>query len=244
MTVQDASEGDSATLPETRTMAAEQAETVQPRRRSLPTRATMEKREVNSPYGSKLDSAGLLILGMEGLRPGCLVPVSEAAIRDAGSVNAVLDRQRIGAALTSAVLYAFVVELVVKHIWEHEHGKMAERSHDVHRLFQALSSQTRREVEALYNNCCVEYKSAVQTGKQQHGPGAVAVDMADFDEALQWNKDAVKDLKYEMTPRGRSVPTGLFWNSDHVWVVLSAFPNFAIELVRWAARKSFKKPTP
>ena len=199
---------------------------------------------MNNPPGSKLDSANLMILGMEGLRPGGLVPVSHAAIRDAGSVNAALDRQKIGAALTSAVLYAVVVELVVKHIWEQEHGKAAAHSHDVHRLFQALSSQTQRDVEALYNNCCVKYKAAVQAGQQQHGPGAVAVDMADFKEALQWNQGAVKDLKYDLTPRGRSVPTGLFWSSETLWVLPSTFPNFAIELTRWATGRSFKRPTP
>ena len=204
----------------------------------------MEKRELNSTHGSKFCAASLLILGMEGLRPGRLLPISQAAIGDAGSVNAALDRQRIGAALTSAVLYAVVVELVVKHMWEQEHGKTAEHSHDVHRLFRALSSQTQRDVEALYNNCCVEYKASVQAGTQQHDSGAVAVDMANLEEALQWNQGAVKDLKYEMTPRGRSVPTGLFWDSDHVWVVPSAFPNFAIELARWAARHSFKRLTP
>ena len=204
----------------------------------------MEKRELNSTHGSKFCAASLLILGMEGLRPGRLLPISQAAIRDAGSVNAALDRQRIGVTLTSAVLYAVVVELFVKHMWEQEHGKTAEHSHDVHRLFRALSSQTQRDVEALYNNCCVEYKASVQAGTQQHDSGAVAVDMANLEEALQWNQGAVKDLKYEMTPRGRSVPTGLFWDSDHVWVVPSAFPNFAIELARWEARHSFKRLTP
>ena len=194
-------------------------------------------------HGSKLDSAGLLILGMERLRPYRLVPVSQAAIRDAGSANAALDRQRIGSALTSAVLYAVVVELVVKHIWEQEHGKTADHSHDVRRLFQALSLQTQRDVEALYNDCCVKYRAAIQVGKQQHGAEAFAVDMASLAEALQWNKDAVKDLKYEMTPRGRSVPTGIFWNAETVWVVPKTFPNFAIELTRWAAGRSFKRST-
>ena len=185
----------------------------------------MEKREVKGLHGSKLDSAGLLILGMERLRPDRWVPVSEAAVRDAGSVNAALDRQKIGSALTSAVLYAVVVELVVKHIWEQEHGKAAAHSHDVHRLFRALSLQTQRDVEALYNSCCVKYKAAIQVGEQQHGAEALAVDMASLAEALQWNKDAVKDLKYEMTPRGRSVPTGIFWNAETVWVVPKTFPN-------------------
>ena len=199
---------------------------------------------MNSSHGSKLDSASLLILGMEGLQIGDLVPVSHAAIRDAGSVDAALDRQRIGVALTSAALYAVVVELVVKHIWEQEHGRTAEYIHDVHRLFQELSSQTQHDVEALYDNCCVKYKAAVQAGKQQHGPGAVAVDMANLEEALQWNRNAVKNLKYDLMPRGRSVPTGLFWDSKRVWVVPSAFPNFAIELARWAARHTFTRLTP
>ena len=52
------------------------------------------KRELNNPYGSKLDSANLLILGMEGLRPGRVVPVSQAAVEDAGAVSDAVDQQR------------------------------------------------------------------------------------------------------------------------------------------------------
>ena len=199
---------------------------------------------MSSPPGSKLDSASLLVLGMEGLRPGGLLPVSQAAVRDAGSCEAAVERQRIAAALTNAVLYAIVVELVLKHIWEQEHGETAEHTHDVRRLFRTLSSRTRRDVEALYNTCCGKYRAAVDAGQREHGPGAVAVDMANLDEALQWNQHAVKNLKYEMTPHGRSVPTGLFWSSDTVWVLPTQLPNFAIELTRWATRGTFKKPQP
>ena len=111
----------------------------------------MGKREVNRFHGSKLDSANLLILGMEGLwtGTGCLVRVSKAAIADAGSVDAALSRRKLGHAFTSAVLYTVVVELVVKHIWEQEHGRQAEFIHDVHQRFQELPLQTRRDVEAL-----------------------------------------------------------------------------------------------
>ena len=182
---------------------------------------------------SKLGTASTLILGMEGLRPGRAVPVSGAALRDAGSDNVAVDRQRIGVALTSAVLYAVVVELVVKHLWEQDSGKTAPYTHELHGLFKKLSKQTQDDVETLYNNCCVQYKAAVQAGQQQHSPGTVAVDMANLEEALQWNQSAVKDLKYDLTPHGRNVPTGMFWNSETLWVV-STFPNFAIELTRWA----------
>ena len=186
---------------------------------------------------NKLDSASLLILGMEGLMTGRVVPVSQAAVADARTANDALARQRLGVALTRSVLYAIVVELVVKHLWEQEYGKTAPFHHDVHRLFHGLlRPETRHDVLALYNNCCIAYKTAVQAGKQQHGPKAVAVEMANLDEALQWNADAVKNLKYELTPQGRSVPTGIFWSSEDVWALPTTFPNFAIELTRWAAR--------
>lgn len=136
--------------------------------------------------------------------------------------------------------------ILVKHIWEEERGGEDEAPyiHNVHGLFHELNPQTQRDVEALYHTCCREYEAAVRAGKRQHGPQAFMVDMANLDEALRWNQNAVRNLKYEMTPRGRSVPTGLFWDSGHVWVVPSTFPNFAIELVRWAAGRSFKGPPP
>ena len=133
---------------------------------------------MNNPYRSKLDSANLLILGMEGLRAGGVVPVSQAAVEDAGAVSDAFDQQKFGAALTCAVLYAIVVELVVKHIWEQQQGENAKHNHDVHCLFQQLEPKTQRDVSALYDKCCRTYKKAIQTGKQQHGSETVAVDMA------------------------------------------------------------------
>ena len=194
---------------------------------------------MNNPYRSKkLDSANLLILGMEGLRPGRVVPVSQAAVEDAGVVSDAADQQKVGAALTCAVLYAIVVELVVKHIWEQQQGEEAKHRHDVYRLFPDLEPKTQRDVLALYDKCCRAYKKAIQTGKQQHGPETVAVDMANFEEALQWNDHAMNDLKYDMILSGPSVPAGIFWNPKRLWVLPSTFPNFAIELTRWAARHS------
>ena len=198
----------------------------------------------NTPHRSKLDSASLIILGMEGLRPGDLIPVSQAAVDAAGTLSDAADRQRFGIALTCAVLYPIVVELVVKHIWEQEHARVAKHNHDVHTLFLQLRLETRSDIEALYDRCCRAYKSAIDIGQKQHGAAAVAVNMANLEEALQWNKEAVKNLKYEMTPRGKSVPTGIFWSSKRVWVVPGTFPNFAIELTRWAASRSFTNPSP
>ena len=202
------------------------------------------KQELNNLYGSKLDSANLLILGMEGLLPDGRIPVSRSALRDAGTEKDAIDRQRLGASLTRVVLYPIVVELVLKHIWEQEHGTPAKHDHVVNGLFKQLSPDTRRHILSLYDECCLAYKDAIQVGKRQYGSDAVAVEMANLEEALDWNKDAVKNFKYEMTLQGRSVPTGIFWTSERFRVVHSSFPNFAIELTRWATRHSFTNSLP
>ena len=202
------------------------------------------KQKLNNSYGSKLDSANLLILGMEGLLPDGAVPVSRSAIKDAGTEKDAVDRQIYGAAVTRVVLYAIVVELVVKHIWEQQQGKTTEHHHDVHRLFKELNPDTQCHIESLYDECCVAYKNAIQVGRRQHGYDAVAVELANLEEALHWNKGTIKNFKYEMTLRGQSVPTGIFWTSGHHWVVPSTFPNFAIKLTRWAVRHNFTSPPP
>lgn len=198
----------------------------------------------NTPQRSKLDSASLLILGMEGLRPGDMIPVSKAAADAADTLRDALDQQRLGHALTCAVLYSIVVELVVKHLWEQENAQSAAHSHHIHRLFLRLSQDTQRDVETLYDNCCQAYKSAVDIGQQNLGAEVVTVKLADFAEALQWNEVAVRDFKYELTPHGKSVPTGILWSSDTVWVVPGTFPNFAIELTRWASHLTSASSSP
>ena len=91
---------------------------------------------MSNPQESKLYSATLLIRGMEGLSLGGAVSVPPKAIEDAGTVEAALSLQLRDNALTRVVLYAIVVELVVKHVWEQEHGTTADHTHNVHKLFK------------------------------------------------------------------------------------------------------------
>ena len=187
---------------------------------------------------TKLDTANTLILGIEALRPGGLMPVSKAAVDDTGTVNAAVDQQRLGNALTCVVIYLTVIELIVKHLREQEHGGTAKHRHIAHALFGELRTDTRREMEALYNECCRMYQDAIETGQEQHNAAAAAVDMASLEEALQWNDRAMVDFKCELMPRDKSAPTGVIWSRDRLWVLPGTFPNFAVELTCWAARRS------
>ena len=202
---------------------------------------------MSKPQGSKLDSATLLIRGMEGLSLGGAVSVPLRAIEDAGTVEAAHSLQVRDNALTRVVLYAIVVELVVKHVWEQEHGTTAERTHNVHKLFKQLRPKTRSEIEDIYDKCCLPYtdwiravyQNAIQAGKLKDGPVAVPVKMASLVQALWWNQCAMRDLKYTMKPDGPSVPASVGWHGDSLVVPGNRLPNFAVELTHWARRHSF-----
>lgn len=96
-------------------------------------------------------------------------------------------------ALTCAVLYPIVVELVLKHLWEQGQGKIAMRNHNVYNRFVQLNSEIERDVKFLYNQCYREYKSAIDIG-QQHGIEVVAVTMANLEDSLLWNEKAAKKI--------------------------------------------------
>ena len=145
-----------------------------------------------------------------------------------------MDRQRLGNALTAVALYCIVVELVIKHLWEVKHARTAKCTHNVLGLFDELDSATRDEIERIYGRCCSVYADAVRDGVQQLGAAAVQVEIANIREALEWNQSAMRDFKYDMTPDGKSVPSGVLWNSKTLWVLPSGVPNFAVSLTRWA----------
>ena len=59
-----------------------------------------------------------------------------------------------------------VVELVLKHIWEHEQGKTANFNHNLHSLFIQLRPETQCDVNSFYVQYCRQYKSAIDKGRQ------------------------------------------------------------------------------
>ncbi len=200
---------------------------------------------MSNPQGPKLYSATLLIRGMEGLSLGGAVLVPQKAIEDDGMAKA-KNLQIRDNALTRVVLYAIVVELVVKHVWEQEFGTTAEHTHNVHKLFKQLRPETRSEIEALYDECRLAHKNyfrrayqdVTQAGILKDGSVAEAFDVASLEEALRWNEEAMRDLKYTMKPDGPSVPAGVGWHGDSFVVPPGRLPNFAVELTGWAGRQS------
>ena len=81
-----------------------------------------------------------------------MVSMSEVDEMDSptrADIECTIEQQRVEMALICAVLYPIVVELVLKHIWEHEQGKTANFNHNVHSLFVPLRPETQFDVKFL-----------------------------------------------------------------------------------------------
>ena len=71
---------------------------------------------------------------------------------------------------------------------------------------------------------------------EQHGWGKIQVEMATLEEALTWNKTAIKDYKYDVRLDGRAVPCGLIWGGESPYTT-TAFPNFSRNLLDFASER-------
>ena len=163
------------------------------------------------------------------------MPISRDTVEASGSVEKAQSDQRLGNALTGVVLYTITVELVIKHLWEKEKGSVAKPTHNILALFLELSPETQNNVRRLYDESAVAYEAAVAEGIKQLGPKVMSVSIASLEDALEWNADAIRNFKYDLTPKRQSVPTGMFWTSETMWVAPgNMFNNFAVALTRWA----------
>jgi len=184
---------------------------------------------------TKIESARMMARAMRRLSPDAPIPVPAEKAQDPVSREAVMDRERIAAALTNVALYAIVVELVIKHLWEQK-TRCAEAPyhHGTQELFEDLDQTIKDKIAALYDECCADYRRAVLSGGKQHGAAIVDVNLADLEEALKWNESAIRNFKYSLTPSGKTVPAGMMWGCSNEWVLPGASRNFAIELSKVA----------
>ena len=139
--------------------------------------------------------------------------------------------------VTSVFLYALIVELTIKGLWSYENrGAEAEYTHHIEKIFRELQTGTRAQIDAIYESNRKHYTRIVSEGKQQLGEESIQVEMASIEEALQWNAKAMVHLKYDLLPRGKTVPAGAMWDGETIWFGSEVvMPNFALQLVDWAA---------
>ncbi len=146
------------------------------------------------------------------------------------------DRSRLDFGMTSIVLYALIVELTIKGIWSYENRDAEpEHTHHIANIFNKLQHGTQTQIKRIYESACERYALVLSEGRRQLGKERFQVEMASLEEALQWNANAMIHFKYDLTPRGKTVPAGAMWDGETIWILpKDKVPNFGLQLVEWA----------
>ncbi len=180
---------------------------------------------------------GRSLRGLRATAPGIVVALAGESREEAE------DDSRRDFGSTSIFLYALIVELTIKGLWSYENGGAeAEHTHHIEKIFRELETSTQAQIEAIYERNRKYYTGIVSEGKQRLGEDGIQVEMASIKQALKWNAKAMVHLKYDLMPRGKTVPAGAMWDGETVWFGSeAAMPNFGLQLVDWAKEELVRR---
>lgn len=186
---------------------------------------------------TRLETAKIHVQGIEILQAARhITPIAGRNVNQAGTLRKARDDAIHASGLTAIILYAVAVEQVVKYLYEGEQrGRKAHASHNTRKLFPQLSESTQSEIKRIYTQCMKAYDEVAQAALHQTG---AVIKTAPLTKALAWNDETMKDFKYTLTPHGqKTVPCGIAWNKETLWVLPPEAPNFAVALTEWAGRE-------
>ena len=150
-----------------------------------------------------------------------------------GTIEDGADRSRYGMGMGRLVLFAVIVELCVKGLrLLDEPARQVVRRHVVVELYRDLAPDTQSAIEAICERCREQHARLVQAGSDKTD----GVTLASIQEALAWNDEAMVSLKYDLKPKGVTIPANAMWDGDTVWFMGAGVQaeNFAEALANYA----------
>ena len=99
-------------------------------------------------------------------------------------------------------------------------------------LYRDLAPDTQTAIEAIYERCREHHENVVEAGSDK----TKGVAVASMQEALAWNDEVMVSLKYNLRPRGVTIPANAMWDGDTVWFMGGNVQgeNFAEALASYA----------
>ena len=145
-----------------------------------------------------------------------------------------LDKHRIQKNIVVHMLCAMVVENTIKILWEMEHSKESEYSHNIHKIYGQLCRTTRGEIEDIYDKQTAEFSAIKGTMNGKEVILGDIVQLASLQQALMSNETTMKNFKYDNKFEGKtSVIANAIWDQSTIWVLPSGHKPFAQTLFEY-----------
>ena len=139
-------------------------------------------------------------------------------------------------------LYAVVIEISIKVIWEIENGTIPEYNHDIFSRYEELSPESKKKISGLYKTQVSHTTKLISLcNGQRDSVGAVvniSQDLQSLEDALKANEQTVKNFKYDGRFKGKSSALcSLLWDAGLVYTLPKSVSNAVIfpkELLEYA----------
>ena len=156
------------------------------------------------------------------------------AVTPGSNVEKAVDDHRYWRNIVSHLHYAVIFENSIKILWEIKYRKESPRTHDIKKIYEQLSGQTKEEIKEIYDRQTDVFSKMKGTMQDTEIALGDIVDLAPFELALKSNEATMINFKYDNKFQGKtSVVGNVIWSDDTMWVLPSEHKPFAESLFEY-----------
>ena len=141
------------------------------------------------------------------------------------------DRHRILSKVVCHFLYAIVLEITIKIMWELTNNRECKHTHNICKLYEEIDEKDQEKIRKFFDEKVSELDGLEgKMGSKKIKLGDL-VEFASLEEALKSNEDTMKNFKYDNKFEGKTnVISSTIWNDETLWTLPSRYETFATKL--------------
>ena len=143
-----------------------------------------------------------------------------------------VDDTRYTRKMTAHFLYAVVLELCIKIIWEIEHNTPPKPNHDIFSRYRELSKESRQAISDMYDTQVQNTENTISRANfgvvdNKGDVVNLCIQLQSLEDALKSNPQTMRDFKYDGKLTGKSSVFGsIMWSTDRIYILPN--PEFIV----------------
>ena len=118
-------------------------------------------------------------------------------------------------------LYAIVIEICIKVIWEIEKNTPPKPTHDIFTRYTELSPESQQAISDIYDIQVSKTHELISRYKIEK-----EIKLQSLEDALRANEQTMRDIKYDGKFNGKSSALGsVMWNEDNLYMNITSNPD-------------------
>ena len=141
------------------------------------------------------------------------------------------DRHILLSKIVCHFLYATVLEITIKIMWELNNRKECKHNHNICKLYEEIDENGQEKIRKFFDEKVSELDGLEgEMGSKKIRLGDL-VQFGSLEEALKSNEDTMKNFKYDNKFEGKTnAISSTIWNDETLWALPPGYETFAAKL--------------